>query len=422
MKVIFTTALMMFVHINIHKAQNIKYARRVVDTLSSSGMHGRGYVLEGAKIAAGYIGVEFQKFGLKTFDGGYFQSFDIETNRFPGQVLLKINKVLMRPGVDYLIEAGSGGGTVHYKTLTLPRVIAEDDRKMQDFLEANRNNVFVINLDSISEERFQYFIKTIRLTENYPMGVIKIQKKKLTWDVAQTALPFPIFEVMDSVLTLPIKEVEFEIENTGVARTESSNVCGFVKGTRYPDSMVVFTAHYDHLGMMGKDTYFPGANDNASGVAMLLNLVQYYSDLRHRPDYTMVFLAFAGEEVGLLGSKYFTENPLFPLKKIRFLVNMDLLGTGEDGLMAVNGVEFPKEYNILDSINNEKHYLVRLQKRPKAANSDQYFFTEAGVKCFFIYTLGGIAAYHDVFDRPETLPLTKFEDIFRLLTEFVGKL
>jgi hypothetical protein len=64
------------------------------------------------------------------------------------------------------------------------------------------------------------------------------------------------------------------------------------------------------------------------------------------------------------------------------------------------------------------HYLKEVKIRGKAANSDHYYFSEKGVKAFFIYTLGGIKAYHDVYDKAETLPLTKFEELFELITRF----
>ena len=70
--------------------------------------------------------------------------------------------------------------------------------------------------------------------------------------------------------------------------------------------------------MMGKETIFPGANDNASGIAMLLNMVKHYSAAT--PKYTMVFIAFGGEEIGLIGSRHFTDHPLFSLSNIKFLI------------------------------------------------------------------------------------------------------
>jgi Zn-dependent M28 family amino/carboxypeptidase len=197
-------------------------------------------------------------------------------------------------------------------------------------------------------------------------------------------------------------------------------VCGVVKGTVKPDSIIFITAHYDHLGGMGKDTYFPGANDNASGVSLLLNLAHYYAI--HPQKYTIGFICFAGEEAGLRGSKYFTENPLVPLKNIRFLLNTDLAGTGEEGITVVNATEFPKEFGYMNAVNDEGKFLVKIYPRGKAAISDHYFFTEKGVPAFFFYTMGGIKAYHDVFDKAQTLPLNEQEDLFKLIVKFNEKL
>jgi len=210
------------------------------------------------------------------------------------------------------------------------------------------------------------------------------------------------------------------IENKFLKNFKADNVCGIVKGTVKPDSMIFITAHYDHLGGMGKDTYFPGANDNASGVSLLLNLAHYYA--KHPQPYTIAFICFAGEEAGLIGSKYFTDHPLVPLKNIRFLINTDLAGTGEEGITVVNATEFPKEFAMMNAVNDENKLLVKINPRGKAANSDHYFFTEKGVPSFFFYTLGGIKAYHDVFDKAETLPMNEHEDLFKLLIKFNDKL
>jgi Zn-dependent M28 family amino/carboxypeptidase len=151
-----------------------------------------------------------------------------------------------------------------------------------------------------------------------------------------------------------------------------------------------------------------------------MNLAKYYA-ANPRP-YSIGFILFAGEEIGLEGSKYFTEHPLAPLKNIRFLINSDLAGTGEEGITVVNATEFPKEFEWLKKINEENKLLAAVNARGKAANSDHYFFTEKGVPAFFFYTLGGIKAYHDIFDKAVTLPLNEQEDLFKLLIKFNEKL
>jgi Zn-dependent M28 family amino/carboxypeptidase len=155
-------------------------------------------------------------------------------------------------------------------------------------------------------------------------------------------------------------------------------------------------------------------------VSVLLNLVKHY--VKNPPKYKTLFIFFAGEEAGLLGSKYFVESKVVDLKKIKFLINLDLLGTGDDGIMVVNGYTFEKQFSLLESINKEKNLVKEIKRRGKASNSDHYWFSEAGVPCFFIYTLGGIKAYHDIYDVAKTLPLTDYVDVFKLVTEFTNQL
>ena len=109
------------------------------------------------------------------------------------------------------------------------------------------------------------------------------------------------------------------------------------------------------------------------------------------------------------------------LSKIKFLVNLDLVGTGVEGITVVNATEFPVQFDLLSHLNEKELYLVNIKKRGQACNSDHCPFFAKGVPCFFIYTLGGIAAYHDLDDRPETLPLTAFEGLTKLLIAFGKK-
>ena len=112
-----------------------------------------------------------------------------------------------------------------------------------------------------------------------------------------------------------INKVDLAIESKFIRNYKSQNVVGYLEGN-VPDSCVVVVAHYDHLGMMGDSTVFCGANDNASGVALLLSLAKHYAV--HKPKYSILFIAFGGEEIGLIGSKYFVDNPLVPLSSIKF--------------------------------------------------------------------------------------------------------
>ena len=262
-------------------------------------------------------------------------------------------------------------------------------------------------------------LDSIQFINRKEMVVIKMQDK-LTWDVAPEVAPYSLILVNKKSINGNPENFKVNIENKLIKDFKTANICGVVKGTAQPDSFIFITAHYDHLGGMGKDTYFPGANDNASGVSLLLNLAHYYAS--HPQPYSMAFICFAGEEAGILGSKYFTNNPLVSLKNIRFLINTDLAGTGEEGITVVNATEFPKEFAMMKEANTNPVLLTAINSRGKAANSDHYFFTEKGVPAFFFYTLGGIKAYHDVFDKSATLPLNEHEDLFKLIVKFNQKL
>ena len=181
----------------------------------------------------------------------------------------------------------------------------------------------------------------------------------------------------------------------------------------------MFTAHYDHLGGFGDSLYFAGANDNAAGVALMLSIAKWYQ--AHPPPFSVVFIAFAGEEVGggLMGSKYYTDHPAIKLKNISFLINLDLVGNGEEGITVVNATEFPSAFSLMQKINKSQNYLSNIYSRGKARNSDHYWFTENGVPSFFIYTMGKRKAYHDVLDISSTLALPEVNDLQLLITEFI---
>lgn len=357
--------------------QDLTYARQTLNKLTSAEFWGRGYTKNGMGKAADFIESQFKSFGLQPMEGNSFrQNFSFPVNTFPGQMELSINGKKLIAGKDFIINQASTG------------VKATAD---------------LIQKDSVT------FL-------NQEHRIVVLLTDKLTWSVAQEVADFTEIQIKKSTLNEIPKNLSVNIENEFVPQFKATNICAMVKGTTKPDSVILMTAHYDHLGGMGKDTYFPGANDNGSGVSFLLSLAKYYA--ANPQKYSIAFICFAGEEAGILGSKYFTEHPLIPLQRIRFMFNVDMVGTGETGATVVNATQYPKEFAMLNQVNDAGKLLVKINPRGKAANSDHYFFTEKGVPAFFLYTQGGIAAYHDVFDKAETLPFTVYENLFKLFVGF----
>jgi hypothetical protein len=369
------------------RSQDTVYARQVIKKLTSERCYGRGYLKHGLDNAADIIVSEIKSMkGKPLFDKSYFQDFYFDVNTFPGKMSVKIDGKELKPGADFIPEPESGSAKGKYT---------------------------LMKKDSVTWIAFGK-------KADHTLAVNVSLKKKLTFSVGHEKLSYCSIELLNKGNYGDMKTIELEVDAKLEEKFRNRNICAYLDGKENNDTMIVFSAHYDHLGGIGKSTYFPGANDNASGVSMVLNFLKYYSV--NPPRYKTLFIFFAGEEAGLIGSMYFVKNNTVDLKKIKFLVNLDLLGTGDDGIMVVNGAVLNKEFETLAKINEEKKLVKEVRKRGKAHNSDHYWFTEAGVPAFFIYTLGGTTSYHDIYDTEKQLPLTDYEDVFRLLTEFVKQL
>jgi aminopeptidase YwaD len=418
-KIIFCGLLIFFCLIS--QAQDINRVRKYLKVLCAPEMGGRGYVGQGDKKAAEFLRKEFKKNGLQAFKGSYFQFFNFDINTFPGKVVLKDDFKTLVTGKDYIVNPISGSGKGSYPVKYLDTLIFTDASVRFRFLsEDNSRFVFVYetrHYQKITELGMEYLNKI-----HEAACIIELEDLKLTASLSGNQFSHPFFKVKKEAFNTKTKNISFELDARLLKNYQSQNVIGYIKGKTRPDSMIIISAHYDHLGKMGSKTYFPGANDNASGVSMLLELAHYYAQPENQPEHTIFFMAFGAEEAGLIGSKYFTEHPYFFLTRIRFMINLDLLGTGDNGMMVVNATLHPSEFSLLEDINKRKNYLPAIKKRGEAANSDHYFFSERDVPAFFFYTLGGISAYHDVYDKPQTLPLTKFKEVFLLITDFIREI
>ena len=392
----------------VAQTQDLIYARKCVNELTSKKYHGRGYVKDGSNKAASFLYDEFLKYSTNK---PYLQSFSFPVNTFPGKMKVVINGKKLIPGKDYII--GTACPTVNGE-FTIYKI----DKSNYESIATDFRNQFVL-FDSTGSNGAidKEFIKRFQLTYK-PAGYIQIEEKKLTWSV-NSIQKFPVVYILRSALPSNPNKIKLQVDAQLINYT-AKNVIGVIEGQQ-PDSFIFITAHYDHLGRMGKRIYFPGGNDNASGTSMILNLMQYFSLPHNKPTYTLVFISFAAEEAGLLGSEYYTNHPTKDLKKIKFLLNLDLMGTGDDGIMVVNGSIFEKEFLLMEKINSDLKLLTTVGKRGKAQNSDHHHFTEKGVPSFFLYTTGGRTAYHDIYDDGKGLPLTKFKEVFTLISTFIKK-
>ncbi len=404
------------------QGQNKVFAKEIVKTLTSEEYAGRGYVKNGHNKAANFIAEKFKELGLEGFDSDFKQEFQIDVNTFNGNSDILIDGKLMYAGVDFIVDPSCPSIKGKYDLVWLnPKIIGNTTKMMKFSSKDFKNSFLIIDKTGITDSTQLNFLNKILYNPFKAKGIVVVQNKKFTWGISKRQHNYPIIYIQKNRISFSNKKIELNIDATLKQGEITQNVLGYVKGTEKPDSFIVFSAHYDHIGMLGSDAIFPGANDNASGTSLIIDLARHYSLPENKPKTSILFIAFGAEEVGLLGSKFYVEKPYFPLEKILVQINTDIMGTGDDGITMVNATKNTGIYEKFKKINDIKHYLKRIKKRGQAANSDHHPFDKKGVNAIFLYTMGGSKAYHDIYDTGENLTLSKYNEVFQLITDFIAE-
>ncbi len=237
-------------------------------------------------------------------------------------------------------------------------------------------------------------------------------------------------------MALPDSLVELRIMNAERKPGLSANVAGLLEGgdPKLKDETVLVTAHYDHLGVQNGLLY-PGANDNASGTAGVIELARAFASSPMRPKRTLLFIVFGSEEEGLLGSYYYTEHPLRPLPTTRAVLNLDMIGRDEAQTPETQGlIDLPRdtsdEINLVGSFyspdlrsriieENRRVGLVLSTKfdQDNALNvlfrCDHFPFLLQNVPAVWFF--GGFhPGYHEPSDTVEKINFSKVEKVLRL--------
>ncbi|AMR28844.1 hypothetical protein A0257_18240 [Hymenobacter psoromatis] len=404
-------------------APDLARARRTIEVLASPAMRGRGYVQQGEHLAAAYLRGRLRELGLQPLAPNYTQPFTLDVNTFPGKMELAVTNAkglargeTLQPGVDFIAAPNSGSIKLSFSSLwPLDTLIFSNADTAAAWVRRPLRGTLLLT----SRDQAQLAQAAPALRQHLDSTAQIVLVSKLTASLASSQASEPRLEVLASRWPQGKNLVHWQLDAQLLHAYPTQNLAAVVRGSARPDSFLVVSAHYDHLGMMGSKTYFPGANDNASGVALLLELAAHYTRPENRPAYSVAFLLFGAEEAGLVGSSYFVRHPLVPLARIKFLLNLDLLGTGEEGATVVNGRVYEAAFRQLAALNEARRYLPRLTARGPAANSDHFPFSEAGVPAFFMYTRGGSLAYHDVNDRPAALSLAGFAGAYGLARDFL---
>lgn len=399
-------------------AQDLAHYKRVVKTLSSAKYQGRGYAKGGANKAGKYLQKEYLKAGV---DEVTVQPFTIDINTFCGKMEMWADGRKLQAGVDFSMREYSPGIFGEYPVYHVDTLNFDADRMYADLQKPEYANALVCCDFWFSYNHRKEFSRLQKKGECTNTGLLQTWTSPIKFYKAygEKVVDKPIVWVTPEAIE-GVKRVRLNIENKFLKDYKLFNVIAKIPGERH-DSCYVFTAHYDHLGNLGKKVFYAGANDNASGTATLVTLAAYYA--KHRPPFDMYFLSFSGEDANLRGSEFFAEHPVMPLEQIKYLFNIDMIGDNNPVQYCEVSDEGMRGYMLFEQINGAKHYFKALNRGELAANSDHYPFAKRHVPCIFLENEEGDAFkyYHTIYDDWQHAVFDSYEPVFRLVTDFIEK-
>ena len=397
-------------------AQDLAHYKRVVKELSSSKYQGRGYARGGANKAGKYLQKEFRKAGA---DEVTCQPFTIDINTFPGKMEMWADGKKLTPGVDFSMREYSPGVDGEFPVYHVDTLNFDPDRLFADLARPEFENCLVCCEFWFTYKHSSVFSRLQKAGECPNAGLLYTWTSPIKFYKAygHRVVDKPIIWVTPEAIE-GVQRVRARVDNEFLKDYGLFNVIAKVEGARH-DSCYVLTAHYDHLGNLGRKVFYAGANDNASGTAAIVTLAAYYA--KHRPPYDMYFIAFSGEDANLRGSEYFAEHPVVPLEQIRYLFNIDMIGDNNPEQYCEISDEGLRGFTLFEQINGDNHYFKALKRGELAANSDHYPFARRHVPCIFLENQEGDAFpdYHTVFDTYKNAVFDSYEPVFKLVRDFI---
>jgi len=454
-------------------ANDIQYH---VNYLASDSLEGRLSGTPGNEKAAGYIAEEFKRFGLQPLgdNASFAQKFD-----FIGGVNLGTNNLLtlQRGGrdtsltlhTDFIPAGASASDSVSGEMVFVGYGISAEKLNYDDYagLEVNGKIVLALRYSPASNnphasfaeyeplrykalQARQHGAKALLVIANTDSAMAALPKLHFDRSAADAGLPvvYITADVADRLLAgsgASSREMITQINKTqkpnswpitgsraavvtdlDQERRITANVIGKLTGSdpKLKEQAVIIGAHYDHLGRSSAGAFDPdkegeihnGADDNASGTAGVLELAQYFAAPAQRPRRSIIFMAFSGEELGLLGSAHYVKQPTFPPEQTIAMINLDMVGRMKDSALVVQGVgTAPQWQPLIERLHQPPQFKLSLKKEGSGP-SDHSSFYQKNIPVLFFFT-NQHEDYHRVTDDAEKI---NAEDEARILRFIAG--
>jgi hypothetical protein len=414
------------------KAQKSDVCRHV-KILSADSLMGRKPGNQGIEMAATYINNEFKKYGLQPMYQDGLQYFDVLSGvSADDKNIFNYGDVALKSGIDFLPLSYSKDTAIKSKIVFAGFGISllTDSVKWDDYVNLNVEGKWVIVLRGYpAGKEVSYFetlvsdrSKVIRAKNKGAAGVILVNSAfnsnegnliPLDIEKSRSRMEIPVVTLSRDALKLILEPNNINIDlyekqmNQGVKSTsaelngvveisvklnhvysKTSNVVALLPATKNSNEYIVIGAHYDHLGMGGYGSgsrkpdlneVHNGADDNASGVSCILGLAEKMAIEKYNGKYNLIFVAFSGEEMGLLGSAYFVKHLPVNRKLIKLMLNFDMVGRLNDkNVLSCGGVgTFPDAVNLIKSVVDTNEFHMSYQKEGYGPSDHASFYNDS---------------------------------------------
>ncbi|MBU2492037.1 MAG: M20/M25/M40 family metallo-hydrolase [Bacteroidetes bacterium] len=451
--ILFIISIPIFAQVNISEEIEIEELKLHMNYLASDELEGRLPGTEGGKKAAEYIREQLKSLNVNLLGENGFQFFDITKGIEPGENnYLKLETGDAEFGKDYMPLAFSGNGEISTSAVFLGYGFnfKDDSLSWNDYELVDVKNKWAVVLrgapdvshNSKYSSQSSLRKKILRAKDAGASGIIFVSGEKfdesdelfdLDYAKREPGIDFPAIQIKRSIADNLLKKFDvsvsilesqlnenlmpnsFEIDETISAKinlikvyAKTENVIALLEGTDpiLKNEYIVLGAHFDHLGYGGQgsgsrrpDTsaIHNGADDNASGTSAIIEIFENLAVNKNKLKRSIIFSAFGAEEMGLLGSKYFVDNPPVDLKKIKFMLNLDMVGRMKEGKNEFSasgtgtGIGIPEMIDIY-----AEEMAVTIAKSSEGYGpSDHASFYANDIPVMFLYT-----AMHEDYHTP----------------------
>jgi len=460
-------------------AITVQELQQHVKFLASDELKGRRTGSPGANRAAEYIVRDFKENKILPGNkGDYYQHFDFIAGVEIGKNnSLKISSTKgireLQPGKDFRPLGFSSSGKVSGQLVFAGYGITSDSLNYDDYANIDAKNKVVLLLrygpegDNPHGEFGHYLslrykasnakshgaagliiipgpspypedeLIKLRYDQSADAGIPAVSAKRAPFEPLFVAARDSLGEIQADInlhktgegFSFPSTSVHMQTDVRYVHKL-GRNAVGYIKGSdaTLQSQHIVIGAHYDHLGLGGEGSLAPdtvavhnGADDNASGTTALLEMAEYFSTDENRPAHSLIFVAFSGEENGLLGSSKYVEDPPFPLEQTIAMLNMDMIGRMKDSTLVVGGIgTSPTWDSLLTTVNN--NFKLQLTKNQEGYGpSDHASFYSNDLSVLFFFT-GVHEDYHRPSDDWMTLRYADYRTVVQFITDLVDSL